>query len=260
MALTLLICGHQASGKSTLRRVLDTHPQVTVLADFGAFRSVGGSRRAYVQGLRLQRRYLERHQPLSAGFCARFLTRLAWRTGRRGPVEFEEVDRALQGLLPESRVIGDVANGYLEVAAREAGRPNVRTIVVYRDCRDVAATIQERFDGRWRHLLDDPSRREFVQQIDTPEKIARRWAALVDESTQLRGEVLPVHYEQLVTEPAVVLTGIGQWLGVRANGFDSSWLRSDEVGRYRDVLDTEQIETVEAVAGGAMRQLGYDVR
>ncbi len=72
-----------------------------------------------------------------------------------------------------------------------------------------------------------------------------------------RAQIHAVCYEELVANPAAVMTGIGEWLGVDPGGFPTGQIRVSSVGKYRNGLTDKELETVTAVAGGTLSKLGY---
>ena len=209
--MVLLVGGHMGSGKSVLRRVVHAHPEVTLLDDFAAFVDIDKHWVHYLDGLRLQGNYGSHRHPLTMGFNVSFLTRLLWQTKRTQRVRLDDVATVLHEIFPETPIVGDVHSRYAEVVIRHGAHARVKLIVVYRDCRDIAAVIPLR--RRRRHAGGD-TRVQWIDQFDTAGKLAGVWLSFVEQMENAPGDVFTVRYEDLVHEPRAVLARLGEWLGV----------------------------------------------
>ncbi|MGI9173746.1 MAG: sulfotransferase family protein [Rhodothermales bacterium] len=259
--MTLIVTGHPRSGTQLLQRLLNGHPDVRLTNEFGCFRTLGVPRSLFALGI-LGRCWARRKLPIlkppgasprehlqaSYAFEGRFLLQLH----RMNPplVHASHVEAILQSLLPGARLVGDKLPDYVFNLNQFAGLDGVKTVVIYRDVRDVTASYLERLRSGW-------DRMPVFSAYDTPQKIAGRWVEAVRQMRKHEDEVLVLQYEALVHHPERELERLAQWLEVDAGGFPKDLVRPSGVGSYRQRLSADERAAVEAVAGPAMAALGY---
>jgi hypothetical protein len=165
-------------------------------------------------------------------------------------VDETAVETGLRRLFPEAQVVGDKLPDYVFNLDGLAHRPGVRTIVMYRDARDVVASYLNRLRNGWDQM-------PIFSEFDTPEKIARRWETAIDTMRRHEERVLCVQYETLVRAPQQTVERISEWTGLPIDGFDPSIIHSGSVGRHRERLTLKEIASVAQVAGSTLDALGY---
>ncbi len=156
----------------------------------------------------------------------------------------------MRSILPWAKVVGDKYPGYIYRLDRMAARPDVRCIVIYRDCRDVVSSTLAMAATAWKNS-------RFVTAMDTPAKVAARWVRAIAQQERNAGAVLAIRYEDLVTQPGPIVARIGEFLSIDSAGFRQDLVRPTSIGKYKDRLSAEALAEVEAVAGDTMRRLGY---
>ena len=285
--MALIVCGHQRSGTTALQKLCDCHPDMAMTNEFGNFFDLGEPFSVYRNRvLRLwwraqnrsfflrQRRwsrsgydeaeYDNKRPPLRTEILPRmlrlnmlqnlwFVVRYLFGVNRaqRGYVDIRSIEFALRGLFPTVHMGGDRHPDYIWVLdTLLAGVDGLFCVVIYRDARDVTASslIAARTAGR----------RWFGEALGTAEKTATRWVRAIEIMERHSDKVHMIRYEDLVTDPLMVLTELGQWLGVDPYGFNTDMIQPHSVGRYRDYLSSEELADVIRIAGPTMRQLAYD--
>ena len=265
--MTLIISGHQRSGTTLLRRVLDGHPQIKLANEFGCFEDVGLSV-GQAWAVRLaQWRLVNGRWAFDSQFANH--SRRHWqnlwftvRYGRylaqaaQGKVTTTDVSRALQktwGI--ETAVSGDKFPQYMPQLPRLLLNEEIKVVIIYRDCRDVTSSFLEKVRTVWRS-------RTWANDLDSAEKIARNWVRQIERMEMLATQYEPtnlhlIKYETLVTEPAPVLEQLASWLGLPPVGFPLKQVRASSIGKYLQGLSLDEISQIETIAGDTMRHLGY---
>jgi hypothetical protein len=143
--------------------------------------------------------------------------------------------------------------------------PHAQFIHMIRDPRDVYCSVVEK-------MCNDP-------RFDalTVEQTAQRWVEGIEKGLTWRAKrarYLEVRYEELVHEPVATMREVLQFLGEpwddgvfnpehdahRASATSNTHrpIFSTSVGRWRRELSAEDLRQIEAIAGGLMRQIGYE--
>ena len=233
-----IVCGHQRSGTSILRRLLSSHPEVQITRELHAFERIGAARPAYLRSLRWSwwsREYTSPgHGPrwLRAARSAMFVLRFSadiLRCGER-TVGLECIRSGLRSAFPYARVVGDRDPEYVFRLDTLATERELKCIVIFRDCRDVVRSSIEQSRTEWK---DWP----LAAETDTPAKVAARWVRAIDAQEQYAPRVLAIRYEELVKAPAPIVSRLGEFLEVDPSGFRQSILRSTSIGKYRADID-----------------------
>lgn len=255
-----IVCGHPRSGTSMLRQLLNTHPEVMVTREFRSFTRLGTSVPRYLKrvGWHRWRRDLVslthtapswRRLPDNSAFVLLYALGILLYS-RGGRVTLNSIRSTLHAILPWAQVVGAKSPRYVHHLGRLTARPELKPIVIYRDCRDVVASTMEMAGTEWKG-------RRFAKNLDSPHKVASRWLDAIVLQERNASRILSVRYEELVTRPEPVLARLGTYLEIDPSGFRREILHSGSLGRYRRALSTEDLEAIEAIAGDTLRRLGY---
>ncbi len=259
---SLLLTGHQRSGTTILRILLNSHPEIAVTNELGSLKHLRRSRFFY--SLYLTHRLigiwrrgpftaLHRNEPTSrwenAAFVLRYLIRV--QAARSLRIGYEGAENALRALFPGRCWVGDKYPEYVWSLPEFAAAGSLRCIAVYRDGRDVVSSTLESARTAWKG-------RDFVQALDTPEKAAVRWVKSIRRMEECGGKVLRVRYERLMAEPAACAGELGRALDVDPAFFPIHILHKASVGRHRGRLSGTELASVEAIAGETLARLGYE--
>jgi hypothetical protein len=251
----------QRSGTTLLRRLCDGHPDMTVTNEFGSFFNLHGAYTVYGWRLlwrwgQVQNKWAYDSAYVHKGgrrwrnlaFTLSYLRQLA--VGRPQPVTVTAVAAALQRLFPTARLVGDKLPQYMPLLETLANQDGLSCIVIYRDCRDVTSSFLIKVRTTWR-------KRPWVAEVDTAEKIARRWVAYIELMERHAGQVYTIRYETLVQQPQQELSQLATWLGVNPAGFALQGIRDSSIGNYQKNLTQPELADLLAVAGPTLTRLGY---
>jgi len=256
--MALIITGAPGSGKSVLRKLCNSHPDIELTEQFRCFLKLDVPYAEHVRALRTSwhrvpvigskrrgsRLWRTRNALFVAGYWMVLLAR------RAGQVGAGDVEAALRHMFPNTPIVGDVHGRYLKRLDTLAVTPGLSLSVVYRDCRDVASCLLTRFHR-------NPPAVSRLEEYGTARKIAAKWVQAVEAMEQHAGQVHVIRYEDLVSEPQEVLAAFGRWLGVAPEGFQHQRVRSTSMGEYRQCLSDEEIKAIVSFAGPVMERLGY---
>lgn len=273
---SFIIGGHPRSGTTLLMKLCHAHPDMTVTFEFTNFAGLGDDCDAYrsrlearwatVKDLRpagrlkaMWRSVGNRWAPYGSvsrmrgiwrepGFKRGYVHELRQHSDRL--IDAELIDGILRSLLPATKLMGDKYPGYVFELDRLTADPGLKRIIIYRDCRDVVNSVLRMVRTDWR-------KQEFVRNLDTAAKIARRWVEAIEATDRHRAAVHLIRYESLVTDPAGELKRLAEYLDVDPDGFPVLGVRTDSVGNHHEGLTTDDLETVLAVGGPALNRLGY---
>jgi hypothetical protein len=257
----LLVTGHQRSGTTILRILLNSHPEIGVTHEFANLKHLGRSRAfysAYIlrqtvaigrKGLRFNL-FRNEFTPLWKNllFIGSYLWRIQRTSSRR--IGFAGAESALHGLFPGRRWVGDKFPDYIWSLKYFAGSGKITCIVIYRDARDVVNSTLENVRTVWKN-------RSFVRAFDTPEKVAVRWVKSIELMDECAGKIVPVRYERLMSEPGAVAEDLGRALDVDPACFPVQILHRSSIGKHRAGLDPQSLAAVESIAGETLARLGY---
>jgi len=243
------------SGKSVFRKIVNSHPNIELTDDFGTFSKIDVSYRHHVKGLKLKWRSNKdpNYYPLSWMSTVRYLAMILLRSLGNGKVGALEVEIVLKEIFPHASVVGDTFGQYALNLDRVLNAPSLNRVVVYRDCRDVAAHIRRRWNGVWRAQAGP----WITHNVGTHDKVARHWLKYIRMMEKHSDSIYKIRYEDLVTDPKTVLTQFAQWLGVDPCQFNNGFIHADDVGDYKRVLSEHEVNDILAIAGSDMERLGY---
>ncbi len=264
--MALIIAGHQRSGTSLLQVLCNHHRAIEITMEFGNFMRVGKSYAEYARHMigRWSRR-AKRAESISStsfdrqwrtklgnhAFFARYLVTVFRHRMRSGIIDRTCIEAALKCMFRKAQIVGDKYPDYVFRLDELAGMQGLLLLVIYRDCRDVVSSTLQKVRTDWRTM------RQFVQAVDTAEKVARRWALAIDSMERHADQLHIMRYEDLVRNPKAVLASLGNWLCVDPDGFPSDWVKMTSIGKYKNGLSGEELATVMDIAGPAMARLGY---
>ena len=261
--MALIIAGHQRSGTSMLQVLINHHPQIGMTMELANFMKVGAPFNDYVRFMLWRWSDLHRRKnPLvpprqkkewqTQLANNRFVAAYLWHLYRhRQPVvDARLINTVLHKLFPEAVLVGDKYPDYIYQMDLLAAQQELKNVVIYRDVRDVVSSTLKKVRTDWQGL-------EFAQKMDSAEKVAGRWVEAVTIMEQQRDRIYCLRYEDLVASPASELAQLGEWLGVRPDGFPAKWVKSSSVGKHQSNLTALELQAVLDVAGPAMKALGY---
>jgi hypothetical protein len=258
--MILLIGGHQRSGTTLLGHVCNSHPEIAVTHEFGNFLALGRTYKAYSR--QIFRRWLNVQNKWafdsSFGNGRRknfrnllFVTRYLFKVYqyRNGLIDILAIESALRSVFPGANIVGDKWPDFVFLLDRLVKLDELFLVIIYRDCRDVVSSTLEQARTRW------PS--HFAKNVDTAEKVAKRWLQAIEAMERHKGNIHIMRYEDLIRRPDQELEVLGRWLGVDPGGFAKSMVRDSSIGKYKTRLSREELATVMEIAGPTMARLGY---
>lgn len=256
----LIATGHERSGTSMLARVLNSHPDIEMTFEFGNCRQFGLGASAHLAQLRTEwwkRRIIQSRRD-NRSTVGRWKNRLesAWflnryqRSIRQTDEQFitaEVVGGVLQKIFPKAAVVGDKHPSYVTSLDDLAAEQAARTLVIYRDVRDVALSATEMVEiGKWKH-------RDKATLVN----IASAWVDAIEAMERNADRLLLLRYEEVVSAAAGAAAKLGEWLDLNPKGFLIDGIKDNSVGRYQGRLTSQDIGQIEEIAKGAMQQVGY---
>jgi hypothetical protein len=174
----------------------------------------------------------------------RYLSKILRGHGLHELVTVERIHDAFAFALGETgtRYVGDKYPDYVLQYPRFIHQANTRCVFVYRDVRDVVASIMERIHrGDWQ-------RRTWATRYNTIEKATDYWLeimAAMSDIRRLETNVLTVRYEDLVQKSGATLGALAQHLELAPDGFDAHMADASSVGRFRERLSPDQVRAIE---------------
>jgi hypothetical protein len=165
-------------------------------------------------------------------------------------VRAQDVDTVLRTLFPGVRYVGDKFPSYVFNLSMLAGQECIRTVVIYRDGRDVVASFLQKVRKDWKRL-------PVVGQFDTPTKIALRWCRAIEEMQRHGDRLHAIQYETLVQNPIDELARLAAFLEIDPAGFRYDLVSPARVARFRETLTDDELAAVMNVAGPTLEKLGY---
>ena len=261
----LLIGGHPRSGTTMLNWICNTHPKIFVTQELKCYVKLDVPKKVHLKAinkhgrmwvkilLNLQILLTSSRRTWLRWFRSAYISyRYYWRIRllRKRKIDACDVTRQLAALYPNAAIVGDKYPGYVFMLDRLVDIPSVRIVIIYRDCRDVVNSCMKKYQGRWRGTI-------FGLQLGTPEGAARNWVRAIKSMEKFSGNIHAIQYESLISNPEKELAGLGKWLGVEPEGFDSSMIHKDSIGRHRNELNINDLTVIDEIAGKQQRILGY---
>lgn len=258
----LIITGHQRSGTTMLRYLCASHPEMVVTHEFAPLLYMRQPYAEYAENLRQRTASVEarwgfletydedpaRTTAENEALTTQFLQILG--EIEQGPITGTAVQQAMHRLFPEARVVGDKLPQYSAGLGKITGDPALNCVVIYRDCRDVAASYLRKVHTDWAGF-------SWAESFNTAEKVAARWVDRMAITERFAHKVYLMRYETLVQEPAETLAAFGEWIGVDPHGFPANQVQASSVGNYRKTLTDDEVADIMRVAGEKMAQYGY---
>lgn len=255
----LVVGGAMRGGTSLLHRLLNSHPQIRLMTyELRALRYADLATWTHVLAVH-QSSLITRARWLDVPFRRSVYRYLAAIMRGHGLSELTTVDRIHEAMsyalaVEGTRYVGDKYPDYVLTYPQYIHRPHTRCIFVYRDARDVVASIVERTQrGDWRNL-------SWARRYNTVERATDYWLVVMqalDDMRRLQTNALIIRYEDLAQRKNGVIASIATHLNVPNEHFDASLAVPDSVGRYRQRLDRDQLDGIERRAGAMMEAFGY---
>lgn len=255
----LVVGGAMRGGTYLLHHVLDSHPHVQLMtfelralryAELATWAHAAAVHQSFASTLNQVRHREFRRQ------VYRYLSDIVRGYGLHELTTVDRIHSAFSIALADAdtRYVGDKYPDYVLQYPQFIHRPNTRCVFIYRDARDVVASIMEQIQrGAWPH-------RKWARKYDSIEKATDYWLGIMQalrDMQRLETNALAVRYEDLVLRTAETIAVIAHHLELPEDGFDASLPDPSRIGRYREQLSRDQVQTIERRAGPMMEAWGY---
>ena len=255
----LVVGGQPRSGTSMLWAICNSHPAIHLSFEFRNFIRLGKS---YEDNLaRLRKSWWKwdlagkRHaapkamrKAYSTVFLARYLRKFRRFSGET--IRANHVREVLAELWSGYRIVGDKFPPYVHRLHNLVRHDRMYRVVIYRDCRDVVQSTLLKAGTSWKD-------KHFAQNLNTPEKVAKRWVKAIEKMEKFSTDIHAIRYEELVIEPRPVLGRLAAYLHVDQALFDHNIVRPTSIGKFEHGLSSEQLEPIMDIAGPTLTRLGY---
>ena len=268
----VFLVGHPRSGTTFLGRLLGAHPSIGYWEEPAVLQ--------FVNQVHHELRRLEQHLQLDAQIDT-FTLREVGNTRKQNSLDAHQVQLAderavtrtrelVQHLVEDFRtlsgrpiVVEKTPMGIGMLGALGSVLPEARAIHIVRDPRDIVASIHRMvpLKGRPGWLRDDG---------DVAHALATQWLALVGGAIEAEGThsgaIHRLRHEDVVERPERELKALFEFLGIDWTHEIDEFLQSghsggldpSRSGAWRDEVSVDEVHAVAAVAGGLMRELGYE--
>ena len=252
---SFIIGGHPRSGTTLLAELCNSHPDIGVTFEYRSFRNIGKRYSEYRRHLRrdfVQRPILRepgKYRRIVKSFLLHYRFTRSVRKYADHQVNLQAVVRAYGDVFQRS-VVGDKWPAYIFNLQALTSLADLKRIIIYRDCRDVALSAVKMATTAW---PDD----RLGGQLDTVQKATMRWVEAMRQLEEYEDNVHTIRYETLVQQPQQTLTRLGEYLQVDPGEFQSQMIHSRSVGKHKGELSEEQLKQIETIAGSLLEKYGY---
>lgn len=260
--MLMLIGGCPRSGTSILKDVCSAHPEIHITTEFSNLLGLGKSLPAHAASLLLKawrKRACQskesrfgtpwQNRTSNVRFALEYLTQLALR-GQLTRIDLAGIEATLKAFFPHARIVGDKYPLYAHYLGRFTGESNLKLVIIHRDCRDVVSSLMQRARSDWKG-------RAFARPLEEASSAAARWVDAMQQLAQHREQLLEIRYDRLVTDSAVELTRLADYLGVDPAGFPAQRLSQSSIGKHKKYLSPEELKAIHEVADSTMQQWSY---
>lgn len=256
--MPIIITGHERSGTTLLRNLCNAHPDIILTMEFGNFLGLGKSARQYaafirdrqrinryrsflVQGAREQK-WIEVYK--SRRFVRRYLKEI--KKLKCKVVSTKALDLSLKSIFPKASIFGDKFPYYIQHLDKLIGQPNLKIIVIYRDCRDVVSSTLQMVRTDW-------GKREFIKNIDSAEKVAKRWVGAIEQIEKYQDKLHIIRYEDLISNQDQYIEELSNFLKINSKGFPRQMIEERGAKKYLEFLTQEELKTIDEIAGNYLQ-------
>jgi len=243
-----------------LQELCNGHPEMTITFEFGNFLHMELPLGQYRRRM-LRRLWRTKHRSVLAPHATRprdrvasllFGLRFLRAMGRchNDVVTVDSVGRTLRRFFPVVPVIGDKYPGYVFNLDSLVGQPDLRCVIIYRNCLDVASSALIQYRTRW-HT------KPWSHKFATAGDIAWHWLKAIESMERHANDLFIIRYEELVAAPREQMDALAEWLAVDPAGFQAEKIHAASLNKHRRGLDEKERATVIQIAGPTMERLGY---
>ena len=254
----MFIGGLPRSGTSMLLRVCNTHPDIQLTGELKTFIGINENILFYLRNKKtnwLRRQFLinkfntqiQKHSS-HIKFLLRYLIPIFLSNLRQ--VSPSAIHQGLTSAFPSVRYVGDKFPGYIWKLNVLTQVEKMQGVIIYRDCRDVVNSTLGKAKTDWQN-------KKFAQAMDTIEKISTRWVRGIELMEAYADQLLIIRYEDLVSQPSIVVNQLADYLQVDPRKFDYSRIHTSSVSKYEATLSAAEIEEIHTIAGSTLQRLGY---
>ena len=250
--MALLIGGSNGSGKSLFCEICNSHPDVRITDELRAFLKINATFFQHIGSLHIKwRDCINIRRCKRNDLKIRYLVLVGLRTILSNRVSVSDIEKVLKCLFPHASIVGDAFSPYVSNLDKTVSIPGLKHVAVYRDCRDVTATIKQRLKGSWY------TPKFAAQRLGTTEKIAQDWLRHIQIMEKHKESIYMVCHEDLLSDPQKVLTPFAHWLCIDPQYFRYDFIHTGFANEYKRVLTAKDLDTIRAIAGPTMERLGY---
>ncbi len=164
-------------------------------------------------------------------------------------IQLSSIEESLKNIFVGVSVVGDKNPDYVYSLERFVKEDNLLVILIYRDPRDVVSSAITAYRDKYQ--------RWWGEDLKSAEKIAKRWVYMIDLMQRYSNQIFTIQYEDFVMNPQKNLEELVERVNVDWKDFDRQRIRTDSVGKYKQVLTDQECEDIIQIAGTKMEILGY---